>query len=249
NVDVAFIVQSIGRDYSINRYERYLAVVKNENIKPVIIINKIDLIDESELEEKLAEIKTRLGEIDIIATSAKNDKGLEELKNYIKKGKTYCFLGSSGVGKSTLINKLLEKNSIKTGDVSSYSARGKHITTGREMYFLENGGIVIDNPGIREVGMTDVSEGVSNLFDEISGLSEKCKFADCTHIHEPGCEVLRAVEDGELDRRRYENYINLKKETDYFQMSSLEKREKDRNFGKFIKNVKKDLKNAGHKNF
>lgn len=249
NIDTAFIVQSFGRDYNLNRFERYFAIIKDTNITPAIIINKIDLISKEELDSKLEEIKSRMGNIDIIPTSAVSNEGLEKLKNYIKKGKTYCFLGSSGVGKSSLINMLLGKNTIKTENVSLYSNRGKHVTTNRETYFLDNGGIVIDNPGIREVGITDVSAGVDSLFDEITALAEKCKYSDCTHIHEPGCAVLVALEDGELDEERYSNYIGLKKETKYFEMSDSEKREKNRSFGKFIKRAKKELKKTGHKYF
>jgi ribosome biogenesis GTPase len=181
-------------------------------------------------------------ETDIISTSVINNNGLDELRKYIEKGKTYCFLGSSGVGKSSLINKLLEKDFIKTGDISSYSHRGKHITTSREMYFLENGGIVIDNPGMREVGMADTDAGIDSLFDEITILAKDCKYADCTHVHEPGCAVLLALKSGEVNEKQYQNYINLKKEAGYYKMTKLEKREKDKQFGKFIKNTKEDLK-------
>lgn len=249
NIDVAFIVQSVGRDFSVNRYERYLTIIKDADIKPVIIVNKTDLASSEELSSKLAEIKNRLGDIDVIPTSTVTDEGLGKLKNYIEKGKTYCFLGSSGVGKSSLINKLLGKDAIRTADISSYSERGKHITTSREMYFLKSGGILIDNPGIREVGMADVSAGVESLFDEITNLAKKCRYADCMHIHEPGCEVLAALKDGRLDEDRYSNYLSLKKETGYFEMSQSEKREKNRSFGKFLKRAKKELKNSGHKYF
>lgn len=249
NIDVAFIVQSVGRDYSINRFERYLAIIEDSAIKPAIIINKTDLISTEELSSKLAEINNRLGGIDVISTSTVDNNGLDKLRNYIEKGKTYCFLGSSGVGKSSLINKLLGKDDIKTGDVSSYSKRGKHVTTGREMYFLSQGGILIDNPGIREVGMADVDAGIDSLFDEITMLAEKCKYTDCTHMHEPGCEILSALKEGRLDEARYRNYISLKRENAYFDMSQSEKREKDRSFGKFIKRAKKELKNSGYKYF
>jgi ribosome biogenesis GTPase / thiamine phosphate phosphatase len=249
NIDVAFIVQSVGRDYNINRFERYIAVVEDGGIKPAIIVNKIDLISAEELNSKLMEIKNRLGDIDVILTSTVNDKGLSKLKNYIEKGKTYCFLGSSGVGKSSLINKLLGKNIIKTENISAYSDRGKHITTNRETYFLENGGILIDNPGVREIGMTNISAGIDSLFDEITALANKCKYADCTHIHEPGCEILLALKDGRIEREKYLNYISLKKEAEYFEMNGLKRKEKDRNFGKFMKKAKKELKNYGHKYF
>jgi ribosome biogenesis GTPase len=207
------------------------------------------LISQEELDLKLSQIKNRIGDVDIIPTSTLTDEGLAQLKGYIAKGKTYCFLGSSGVGKSSLINKLLGERIIKTGSVSSYSGRGKHVTTSREMYFLENGGIVIDNPGVREVGMTDVIVGIDEIFDEINALAKKCKYNDCTHMHEPGCEVLAAVKSGQLDEDKYSNYISLKKEAQYYEMNEMEKREKDRQFGKFVNKMKKRLKNVGHKDF
>jgi len=249
NIDVAFIVQSVGRDYNINRLERYLAIARDSAIKPVIIINKIDLISAEELNSKLAEINNRLGDIDVVPTSATDNEGLDKLKKYIGRGKTCCFLGSSGVGKSSLINRLLEKNAIKTGSISQYSERGKHITTGREMYFLENGGIMVDNPGTREVGMADDCVGIDSLFGEITALAEKCKYADCTHIHEPGCEILEALEDGRMEKYKYANYISLKKEARHYGMDAAEKREKDRGFGKFMKRAKKELNNFGHKDY
>ncbi len=249
NVDVLFIVQSVGRDYNLNRFERYLAIARDANIKPVAIINKIDLISPEELNSKLLEIEERLGDVEVVSTSTVNNAGLDKLKKYIQKGKTYCFLGSSGVGKSSLINKLLGMDVIKTDDISSYSDRGRHVTTTRETYFLKDGGIVIDNPGVREIGMTDVNEGVDSLFGEIALLAGGCKYSDCTHVHEPGCEVLLAKKEGRLDESKYDNYISLKKEVQYSEMSGLDKRKKNRQFGKFIKNTKKDLKNFGHKHY
>lgn len=246
NIDVAFVIESVERDYNLNRFERYFAIANAGGIKPVIILNKIDLISKEELDSKLAQIKDRFNKVDFIFTSTITDEGLDKLRTYITKGKTYCFLGSSGVGKSSLINKLLGEKIIKTEKISSHTGRGKHVTTNREMYFLENGGIVIDNPGMREVGMTDISVGIDNLFDEITLLAKKCRYADCTHIHEPGCEVLFALESGNLDAGKYSNYINLKKEAEYYEMTKQEKREKDREFGKFIKNAKEELKKHGY---
>ncbi|NTU66834.1 MAG: ribosome small subunit-dependent GTPase A [Candidatus Moranbacteria bacterium] len=249
NVDVAFIVESVGRDFNLNRFERYFAIAKDGGVKPAMILNKIDLIPQEELDSSLSRIKERFGDIDVIATSTKTLEGLEELKKYIVKGKTYCFLGSSGVGKSTLINRLLGSEAAKTGDIGSLSGRGRHVTTSREMYFLADGGIVIDNPGVREVGMTDALEGIDELFDEIAALAEKCKYTDCTHIQEPGCNVLSELESGKLDKEKYSNYISLKKEAEHHEMSRKEKKEKDRQFGKFIKKAKKELNSSGHKDF
>lgn len=249
NIDVAFIVQSVGRDYNINRFERYLAIIKDAGIKPVAIVNKTDLVSPEELNLKLLEIKNRLSGVDVILANTVSSQGLDNLRSYIEKGKTYCFLGSSGVGKSSLINKLLGKNDIRTGKIGSRSDRGKHVTTSREMYFLESGGIVIDNPGVREVGIANANTEVDSVFDEMAVFADKCKYADCTHIHEPGCEILAALASGKLDEDRYLNYISLKKETEYFDMSQLEKRERNRQFGKFVKKMKKELKNSGHKYF
>jgi ribosome biogenesis GTPase len=249
NIDVAFVIESVDRDYNLNRLERYFAIASEGGIEIVIILNKTDLISKEELKTKINEIKNRLADVDVVSTSTLNNEGLIELKKYIVKEKTYCFLGSSGVGKSSLINKLLGEEIIKTKNIGEASGRGRHMTTGRQMYFLSEGGIVIDNPGVREVGMTDTKEGVDNIFEEILFLAKDCKYADCTHTHEPGCKVLEAVESGKLDKSRYSNYISLKNESEFFEMSEVEKKKKSRSFGKFIKKAKKELKEVGHKDW
>lgn len=242
NIDTAFIVESVDRDYNLNRFERYLVLANEGKIKPVIILNKIDLISEIELNQKIDQIKNRFNNIDIISTSTISEQGLDELIYYIEKGKTYCFLGSSGIGKSSLINKLLREGRIKTKEISTSTNKGKHTTTAREMYFLENGGIVIDNPGTREVGIAGAITGIDNVFNEIIVLAKNCKYADCTHMQESGCAVLEAVKTKKLNEEKYLNYIKLKKESEYYEMNDIERREKDRKFGKFIKNSIDQLK-------
>lgn len=242
NIDIAFIVESLDRDYNLNRFERYFVLANEGGIKPVIILNKTDLVLETELNQKIEQLKNRFDNIDIILTSAIAKQGLDELVNYTIKGKTYCFLGSSGVGKSSLINKLLERDAIKIREIGDSTGRGKHMTTAREMYFLENGGIVIDNPGTREVGVAGASAGIENVFDKIASLSKECKYSDCTHTREPGCAVLKAIKNKKLDEDKYQNYIKLKKENEYYKMTDFEKRQKNRKFGQFIKKALDELK-------
>ncbi len=249
NIDTAFVVESVDRDFSLNRFERYFTLARDGGVQPAIILNKTDLLSKQALEGRLTQIKERFPGVDILPTSAMRNEGFDALKASLLPNRTYCFLGSSGVGKSSLINSLLGRSAIRTGHISSYSGRGKHVTTGRQMYFLEHGGILIDNPGMREVGIADSSQGVETVFDEIAGLAHACKFPDCTHTSEPDCAVLQALQSGALSKEKYANYIGLKKEAAYSDMNDFEKKEKDRQFGKFLKQAKKDLKNFRHKDY
>jgi ribosome biogenesis GTPase len=239
NIDVAFVVQAIDRDFNLNRLERYLTIINAGKIQPVILLNKIDLITKQDLAEKMDQIKDRFHNVVIEATSVIDDNSIEKLRQTIKQGQTYCFVGSSGVGKSSIINKLLGQDLLKTKKISTSTKKGKHVTTHRELFVLNNGGLVIDNPGIREVGIGDVGQSIANVFADISELAKRCKFVDCTHDHEPGCAVLAALKAGDISEEKHLNYVNLKKESDYYAMSMLEKRCKDRCFGRMIKNVKK----------
>jgi ribosome biogenesis GTPase len=241
NIDTAFIVESMDRDYNLNRFERFFVLAIEGGITPIMVLNKTDLISKDELSNRITEIQNRFTSINIISTSIITNDGLNDLRKYVKKGKTYCFLGSSGVGKSSLINALLQKEEIKTREMGLVTGKGKHTTTTREMYFLENGGLVIDNPGTREVGIADSEIGIEMVFDEISHLSKECRYSDCTHVHEPGCIVRKAVEEHKLDRDKYDNFIKLKKEAQFYKMTNVEKREKDKKFGKFIKKAKSTL--------
>lgn len=248
NLDVAFVIESVDRDFSLNRFERYFAIAKDGGVTPAMILNKIDLISDEELDSMFGQIRSRFGEMACFPTSTRTGQGLEALQAFVAGGKTCGFLGSSGVGKSSLINKLIGKEVIKTGEISERAERGRHTTTGREMVFLENGGIVIDNPGMREVGMTQ-ADGIGGLYDEITSLASQCRYANCTHTSEPGCAVRSAVETGRLDEERYTNYLTLKKEAEFYEMTEQERKQKDAQFGKFKSKAKNQLKRRGHKNF
>lgn len=245
NLDVAFVTQSVDRDFNLNRLERYLTIVKAGKIEPVIVLNKSDLASKAELAEKIAQIKARFQNIAVITTSAADRSGIEVLRKAIKKEQVYCFVGSSGVGKSSLINELLGQELLKTKMISAATKKGKHTTTHRELFVLENGGMVVDNPGIREVGLAQVGEAVADVFGDISALAKACKFADCTHDHEPGCAVLAAVRSGGLSEAQYLNFLKLKKESDHYNMSSLARKQKERSFGRMLKNYKKQGKKGG----
>lgn len=242
NIDVAFIVQSPDRDYSLNRMERYFSLAESGNIKPAIVLNKTDLISREQLESKWNEMNGRFPKASIFPTSIATREGIDELSGFIRKGCTYCFIGSSGVGKSSLINMLIGKDIIKTGEISFQRDRGRHITTHRQLFLLKKGGLVIDNPGMREIGLIDAGAGIENVFEDISAFSTNCQFSDCTHMHEPGCAVLLAVKKGDLDRERYANFVKLVRENEHHSMSRLEMREKDRRFGRMVKQFKKHKK-------
>jgi ribosome biogenesis GTPase / thiamine phosphate phosphatase len=242
NIDYALLVQAADRDFNINRLERYLTICNSSKVSPIILLSKIDLINEDRKSEILENIKARIKNVPVIAISNESQDGYEKLKKLIEKGKTYCMLGSSGVGKSTLLNNLSGKPVMRTDAISQSSNKGKHVTSHREMIILENGGILIDNPGMREVGITDSTGGLEITFDMIYKLSQRCRFKDCTHIHETGCAVVEAVENGEIDKASYENYLRMEKEKSFFESTVEERRKKEKTFGKIMKNYKKDIK-------
>ncbi len=242
NIDYAFIVQAVDRDFNINRLERYLTICNTYNVEPIIILNKIDLLDDTMLSELIITVKERIKQVPIIPISNESLIGIESLKNTLKKGATYCLLGSSGVGKSSLLNNLSGKQIMKTNTISSSNNKGRHVTSHRELFVLEDGGILIDTPGMREVGIVDSKHGLETTFETIIEISKNCKFKDCTHTIEDDCSVLEAVESGEIDSASYENYMKMEREKDHFESTIAEKRKKDKDFGKMVKKYKKNRK-------
>jgi ribosome biogenesis GTPase / thiamine phosphate phosphatase len=242
NIDVAFIVQAINNNFSINRLERYLAICYSANIEPVLVISKIDLSTDEDINDAISALGTRDKKVKYILLSNMTLKGLDEINGFIEKGKTYCVVGSSGVGKSTLINNLLKKNILKTGQISLSTNKGRHISDHRELFILENGGIIIDTPGMKELGMTDNAVGIRTTFQEICDLSVNCRFPGCRHIDEAGCAIVEALNNGIIDKGSFDNYLKIQKEQERFHVTVSEKRKKDKQFGKMIKNYHKIMK-------
>lgn len=210
NIDYIFICMALNNDFNINRLERYIAVAWDSMAIPVIVLTKSDLYED--IDERLREVKEVAIGIDILVTSSLNGNGYEKVKEYIKSGTTIAFIGSSGVGKSTLINKLLNEEVLKTNSISE-NDKGRHTTTHRELFLLEDGGVIIDTPGMRELGL--ISADVDKSFSNIEELEKQCKFSDCTHKNEPKCAIREAVENGELEIDRLERYKKLKREEAY----------------------------------
>lgn len=239
NIDFALIVQAVDRDFSINRIERYLTICNSSKVTPVIILTKTDLINEQSKAEIIESIHKRLNDVEVFAISNETQDGYDALKRIIEKGKTFCMLGSSGVGKSTLLNNLSGRSIMKTGAISESTSKGRHVTSHRELIVLENGGILIDNPGMREVGIVDTADGLETTFDIVFSLAQNCKFKDCTHTNETGCSVIEAVEKGRLDKSLFENYQKMQRERLFFETSVAEKKKKEKIFGKILKDYKK----------
>jgi ribosome biogenesis GTPase len=242
NIDFAFLVQAADRDFNLNRLERYLTISNTSGVKPIIVLTKTDLIDEPTLNSLVESIKARITHVKVLAISNETREGYEAINALIEKGKTYCMLGSSGVGKSSLVNNFSGKTMMRTDAISQSTHKGRHVTTNRELVVLENGGILIDNPGMREVGIADAGSGMEITFDLIFQLAKDCKFKDCTHTSEVGCAVLQAVENGKIDPASYENYQKMEREKSHFEATIAEKRKREKEFGKIMKNYKKDMR-------
>lgn len=239
NLDNAFIVQSCHFDFNPSRLDRYLVMAADGHVEPFVILTKTDLISRDELEQKIA-IVSSATKAKVIPLSNITGSGFDGFRQTLSPGKTYCLLGSSGVGKTTLINRLIGQEAFHTRAVSG-TGEGTHTTSRRQLVILSQGAMLIDTPGMRELGIVGASNGIDMGFEEIYVLSANCRYTNCSHEHESGCAVCAAVEQGELSEGRYSSYIKLKKESEFHEMSYLDKRKKDKAFGRFIKSAKKQM--------
>ncbi len=240
NIDTAFIVQSLDENYNLRRLERYLVMINDAKIHPEVLLSKSDLVSEEELQAKIEDIYKINPGLTVSAFNNIEEDGHSCLINLIEEGKTYCLLGSSGVGKTTLLNRLLGEDVFETAEVREKDSRGRHTTSRRQMTILHTGGLIIDTPGMRELGNIGVEEGIEETFDEISEAAKNCRFSDCTHTNEKGCAVQEALNAGDILEERYGNYIKMVKESKHNEMSYLDRRRKDKEFGKMIKHVMKN---------
>lgn len=240
NIDVAFIIQSLNDNFSLRRLERYLVMVNESRIEPVILLSKCDLIAKEEIIEIKEKVLGIAPQTTVMEFSNLSKENIDSIASSLKSGSSYCLLGSSGVGKTTLLNCIIGSDKFETQSVSKVQSKGRHTTTSRQLVRLESGAMIIDTPGMRELGNMSVEEGLDETFSEILELSQNCKFSNCSHINEKGCAILTAIKAGDLSEQRYQNYLKMKKESEFNQMSYLEKRNKDKSFGKMIKSTIKN---------
>lgn len=219
-----------------------MVMVQDSSSEPILLLSKSDLLSVKDIENRVAEIHQTMPFLHVQSFSNKNALGLKNVTDLLVPRKTYCLLGSSGVGKTTLLNNLIGEAIFATKTVRKKDSKGRHATTHRQLIKLECEAMIIDTPGMRELGNFAVETGIDETFKDIVALTGQCRFNDCTHMNEKGCAVLKAVENGQIPEKRYQNYIKMKKESIYNEMSYSEKRQKDRQFGKLCKTLIKNKK-------
>ncbi len=237
NIDTVFLCMALNKDFNLRRLERYISIAWDSGAMPVVVLTKSDLCDD--LANKLSEVSSVAFGVDILVTNSMEENGYKELLPFISEGKTIAFIGSSGVGKSTLINRLLGQEYLKTNGLRN-DDKGRHTTTRRELFLLPSGGMVIDTPGMRELGMWDNDTGIERTFADIEELAVQCKFRNCTHTSEPGCAIRRALELGALQTDRWQSYQKLKAENDYMEDKEsylIAKGKREKEISKLIKKM------------
>ena len=237
NVDKLFIVTSLNEDFNLNRIERYMALSREAEVEPVVILTKTDQCEDTEAKRKQVQALDPF--MMVHALNAKDPEQVIELAHYCEEGKTLAMLGSSGVGKSTLMNGFMGFEAQETGGIREDDGKGRHTTRYRSLKLLPNGGLLMDTPGIRELQLSGCEQGVNDAFAEIADFAQQCRFNDCSHTNEPGCEVQKALKDGRLSERRLKSYNKLMTEQEINNATLYEKREKERAFSKFINKAKK----------
>ncbi|GAA0179560.1 ribosome small subunit-dependent GTPase A [Clostridium sediminicola] len=234
NIDTLFICMALNNDFNLKRLERYISLTWNSGATPVILLTKSDLCEN--IDDKYSQVESIALGIDIFVVSSVEMLGIEQIKFYIKEGSTIGFVGSSGVGKSTLVNSILNEKKQLTKEIGN-DDKGRHTTTYRELIPTDLGGVIIDTPGMREVGMLGDNESIDNSFKDIEEIATMCKFANCTHKSEPGCAIKEAIINGEISIQRYNNYLKLKKEAEFMERKSNKNSQRS-----FIRDIKKKNK-------